>query len=354
MAHRDVGDPPPHRARTPGGDPATDRGRPPKRRPPDKPGRTLKTGDPGPTHLAMSPSGHARPTRRRRPGPDDPPPIPAGAARWPSSCSSSACSARLISAVDVVARRTGQQPQGLPRRGRRRHVHAGHPAAARRNFVATLRTVLTMHPSLTPTQFGQWYGRLQGDQRQVGGIGSAVIDVVARNLRRFQVRRDADPEFNPAAGASLPSSPRPASRSTACSARAARCSRSPRSPPGSSSRTGATRGRSSAPARRRRCGPRPQPTVCCCTPINVAWLHTTLFESPFYRRGVALRDPRRAHRQHAGLGGQLLRRRHAPCAGDRPPPGSRRPPAVRQSRRPGRGGRHRREGHRRVDLSGRS
>src|ERR1700753_2306550 len=29
------------------------------------------------------------------------------------------------------------------------------------NFVATLRTVLTLHPDLTPTQFAQWYGRLQ-------------------------------------------------------------------------------------------------------------------------------------------------------------------------------------------------
>jgi hypothetical protein len=28
------------------------------------------------------------------------------------------------------------------------------------NFVATLRTVMTMHPALTPTQFDQWYRRL--------------------------------------------------------------------------------------------------------------------------------------------------------------------------------------------------
>src|SRR6185437_16693698 len=29
------------------------------------------------------------------------------------------------------------------------------------NFVATLRTVLTMHPDLTPTQFQEWYSRLR-------------------------------------------------------------------------------------------------------------------------------------------------------------------------------------------------
>ena len=72
------------------------------------------------------------------------------------------------------------------------------------NFVATLRTVLTMHPDLTPTQFAQWYGRLQGDQRQVGGIGSAVISVVAaKDLVRFQSRRDADPAFIHLLGSSI-------------------------------------------------------------------------------------------------------------------------------------------------------
>src|ERR1700754_1897555 len=43
------------------------------------------------------------------------------------------------------------------------------------NFVATLRAVLTMDPHLSPTQFEDWYSRLQTSQRQVGGIGSAVV-----------------------------------------------------------------------------------------------------------------------------------------------------------------------------------
>src|SRR6201999_974 len=64
------------------------------------------------------------------------------------------------------------------------------------NFVATLRAVLTMNPAMTPTQFEQWYSRLSGTQRQVGGIGSAVVNVVnAADLLRFQARRDADPSF---------------------------------------------------------------------------------------------------------------------------------------------------------------
>ncbi len=64
------------------------------------------------------------------------------------------------------------------------------------DFVETLRTVLTMEPHLTATGFNTWYGTLEGSQRQVGGIGSAVVSrVPAAALTAFEVRRDNDPAF---------------------------------------------------------------------------------------------------------------------------------------------------------------
>jgi diguanylate cyclase (GGDEF)-like protein len=69
------------------------------------------------------------------------------------------------------------------------------------DFVATVGTVLTMSPDLTPTQFAAWYARLQGSQRQVGGIGSAdLYSVPAGQLLRFEARRDMDPAFRAVMG----------------------------------------------------------------------------------------------------------------------------------------------------------
>jgi diguanylate cyclase (GGDEF)-like protein len=160
------------------------------------------------------------------------------------------------------------------------------------NFVATLRTVLTMHPDLTPTQFDQWYGRLQGDQRQAGGIGSAVIKVVpAKNLIRFQSRRDADPAFIRLLGSSI-AYIAPTGQPQYCLL----------------SSSGALQPLPSVAAQLVQqdwCNPRTfvgstEATALWAAgasdhvlinPINVAWLHTTLFEIPFYRRGVPLRSP---------------------------------------------------------------
>jgi diguanylate cyclase (GGDEF)-like protein len=68
----------------------------------------------------------------------------------------------------------------------------------RRNadFVATLRSVLTMQPRLSPTGFNTWYTTLQGRERQVGSIGSAVVaSVPAAQVTTFALHRDADPAF---------------------------------------------------------------------------------------------------------------------------------------------------------------
>ena len=160
------------------------------------------------------------------------------------------------------------------------------------NFVATLRTVLTMNPGLTPTQFAQWYGRLQSNQRQVGGIGSAVINVVnANDLLRFQSRRDGDPAFVRTLGSNI-ATIAPTGQPQYCLL-------------GSS---GAWRPLTPVAARLVQqdwCNPHTfvgsteaaalwaagATDHVLVTPINIAWLQTTLFEVPFYRRGVPLSSP---------------------------------------------------------------
>jgi hypothetical protein len=64
------------------------------------------------------------------------------------------------------------------------------------DFVATLRTVLTMQPGLSPSGFDRWFTGLEGHQRQVGGLGTLVVrSVPATELAAFQARRDTDPAF---------------------------------------------------------------------------------------------------------------------------------------------------------------
>ena len=160
------------------------------------------------------------------------------------------------------------------------------------NFVSTLRTVLTMNPELTPSQFAQWYGRLQGDQRQVGGIGSAVINVVAaKDLDHFQARRDADRAFIGLLGSNI-AVVAPTGQPQYCLLGA----------------SGALEPLTSVAAQLVQqdwCNPRTfvgsteasalwasgATDHVLVNPINVAWLRTTLFEIPFYRRGASLRSP---------------------------------------------------------------
>jgi diguanylate cyclase (GGDEF)-like protein len=72
------------------------------------------------------------------------------------------------------------------------------------DFVATLRAVLTMQPHLSATRFNQWFAQLQGKQRQVGGLGTTVVEAVpAAELAAFQARRNADPAFRTFVGGRL-------------------------------------------------------------------------------------------------------------------------------------------------------
>jgi diguanylate cyclase (GGDEF)-like protein len=64
------------------------------------------------------------------------------------------------------------------------------------DFVSSLRAVLTMQPRLNATRFDEWFSELQGRQREVGGLGTTVVEAVpAARLAGFQARRDADPAF---------------------------------------------------------------------------------------------------------------------------------------------------------------
>ncbi len=69
------------------------------------------------------------------------------------------------------------------------------------DFIATLRTVVAMHPSLSASVFNQWFTGLEGRQRQVGGLGTLLVrSVSAGALTAFQARRDADPAFRTLVG----------------------------------------------------------------------------------------------------------------------------------------------------------
>ena len=64
------------------------------------------------------------------------------------------------------------------------------------DFLATLRTVLSLNPRLSSRQFRAWYGQLAGSQRTVGGLGTGVLDVVpAAGLAAYEMRRNADPAY---------------------------------------------------------------------------------------------------------------------------------------------------------------
>jgi diguanylate cyclase (GGDEF)-like protein len=69
------------------------------------------------------------------------------------------------------------------------------------DFIATLRTVVAMQPSLSASVFNQWFTGLEGRQRQVGGLGALLVrSVPAGTLTAFQARRDADPAFRTLVG----------------------------------------------------------------------------------------------------------------------------------------------------------
>jgi len=72
------------------------------------------------------------------------------------------------------------------------------------DFVGTLRAVLTLEPHLNTGEFDAWFSHLQGRQRQVGSLGTTVLESVpASALAAFQARRNADPAFRALVGGRL-------------------------------------------------------------------------------------------------------------------------------------------------------
>ena len=72
------------------------------------------------------------------------------------------------------------------------------------DLVTTLRGLMTMQPNMSATRFDQWFAELQGKQREVGGLGTTVVEVVpARELAAFQARRAADPAFRAFVGGAI-------------------------------------------------------------------------------------------------------------------------------------------------------
>jgi len=77
------------------------------------------------------------------------------------------------------------------------------------DFLTTLRGVLTLEPNLSATRFDQWFSQLQGKQREVGGLGTTVVESVpASELAAFQARRAADPAFRALVGGTIETVPR--------------------------------------------------------------------------------------------------------------------------------------------------
>jgi diguanylate cyclase (GGDEF)-like protein len=72
------------------------------------------------------------------------------------------------------------------------------------DFVATLRGVLTMEPNMSASRFDRWFATLGGKQREVGGLGTTVVEVVPGvQLDAFEKRRDADPAFRAFVGGTV-------------------------------------------------------------------------------------------------------------------------------------------------------
>ena len=69
------------------------------------------------------------------------------------------------------------------------------------DFVASLRSVLSLEPHLSPSGYKRWLGELEGSRQQLGGFGALVVsDVPAADLSSFEAHRDADPAFRTLVG----------------------------------------------------------------------------------------------------------------------------------------------------------
>ncbi len=109
----------------------------------------------------------------------------------------------LSAAAGVLWRSSAARQERQTFRSTAASVSATLGTSLRRDadFVTTMRSLLTMQPALSPSQFNTWYETLQGRSRQVGGLGTAVVNrVPAAQLRGFLARRNRDPAFKSLVG----------------------------------------------------------------------------------------------------------------------------------------------------------
>jgi len=173
------------------------------------------------------------------------------------------------------------------------------------DFVSTLRSVLEMEPQLSPSRFDSWYRRLQGAQRQVGGIGSAVVaSVPAPQLRSFEARRNHDPAFRALLGHWLAPVVADRTRGRYCllAAGGAIVPLDALTAPmvqenwcASASLVGSTQAAVLQTAT--------DSGQTLVVPIDVSWLHTAFLETAYYRVGRPLHT---VAQRRAGLAGWLL------------------------------------------------
>jgi hypothetical protein len=65
------------------------------------------------------------------------------------------------------------------------------------DFVTTIQALATMEPRLSNSAFNAWYESFQGRKREVGSIGTALVESVsAAGLSPFQLRRNSDTAYS--------------------------------------------------------------------------------------------------------------------------------------------------------------
>ncbi|MGA9859838.1 MAG: bifunctional diguanylate cyclase/phosphodiesterase [Solirubrobacteraceae bacterium] len=168
------------------------------------------------------------------------------------------------------------------------------------DFLATLRTVLVLNPHLSGDRFRLWYAELDASQRQVAGLGSAVLNIVPSDrLLAFEAGHNADPAYLAMMHHGLAIIPRPGARYCLLGALGVSASL-PAEVTGLIQQnwcdpTSAI-GRFEAHELDAAAGAGSMLVV----PVALGAVRTTIFEMPFYRRGVALRTA--AERRSAVLG----------------------------------------------------
>ena len=158
------------------------------------------------------------------------------------------------------------------------------------DFIATLRAALTMEPHMSASRFERWFGQLDGERRLVGGLGTVVVEAVpARELAGFLARRNADPSFRMLVGGTP--APVPATGhgrycllTASVTVLGALSTEDARVAQGDWCSPSSVVGRSQASLLRAQT----DTGQLLVLPVYADGVHTTLFQTAFYRRGASL------------------------------------------------------------------